>query len=762
MGHAIVLNAAVNLIIGLALLLAWRSDRELAFPRDLGLAFLVQVLVSVGFYGWRTAPAPWHLAGFGLMALASSLYLALIVVGCARLAERAIDARRIWQIAALLLVVHTPLAQVDFTAAQVSAALLVAAAGAVATYWLWHRGALERAAGLLLTATGLNQLMTPVVGLDWMPVQLTSGAVLRLAFGTTLLFATLRRSVQRAERLHERFFRLTERSHQGVGVMRDNTVLYANPAVHRIYGVDSMPKVASRWREATIPEAEREAARERHRAIVAGEVDHAEWEADRTRLDGTPLRLRFSAWRVDWDGEPAEQIVVSDVTAVHNALRDKLHQATHDELTGTPNRSALMQRLRQLTVAGEPFTLLVLDIDRFALINDAHGPSVGDEVLRELARRLAGRFAGRAEVMRLGEDEFALLAAAPGAAEAVGELTGDVRSLLAEPLPAAGNAFYLDVSMGIALHPHTAADPERLLRAANAAMHEAKAVPGTSRVVAEERFERGSGASLAAEQALRAGLPGRSAGPGSPWQQAFFLVFQPKLAARSRTLAGFEALLRWQRGDGTLVPPAEFIPAAERTGLILPLGQQVVEMACERLAAWRDAGAALVPVAVNVSRWQLLDDGFAPAVLRTLQRHRLAPQHLVLEITETAAMQHFEQVCERAAALREMGLALSLDDFGTGLSSLTALREIALHEIKIDRGLIAPLPDAGALAVVQAVCTLARTVGLQVVAEGVETEAQAAAAAEAGCDALQGYHFARPLEGDAAAAWLGSVARSVA
>jgi len=751
-GHAIVLNAAVNLIIGLALLLAWRSDREQLFSRDLGLAFLVQVLVSAGFYGWRSAPPPWHLAGFGLMALASSLYLALIVVGCGRLAERAIDARRIWQIAALLLVVHTPLAQVDFTAAQVSAALLVAAAGALATGWLWRRGPLERAAGLLLTATGLNQLMTPIAGAEWMPQQFTSGAVLRLAFGTTLLFATLRRSTRRAEQAHERFFRLTERSHQGVGVMRDSSVLYANPAVHRIYGVDSMDKVANRWREATIPEEERAVARERHRAIIAGEIDHAEWEADRRRLDGTPLRLRFSAWRVDWDGQPAEQIVVSDITVAHNALREKLHQATHDELTGTPNRSALMQRLRQLTVDGAPFALLLLDIDRFALINDAHGPSVGDEVLRELARRLSRQFDGRAEVMRLGEDEFALLVETPEPAERAQAFAAEVRSLLGEPLPAAGNAFYLDVSMGVALHPDTAADPERLLRAANAAMHEAKAVPGTSRVFAEDRFERGSGASLAAEQALRAGL-GR---------EDFFLVFQPKLAARTRRLAGFEALLRWRRGDGTLVPPSEFIPAAERCGLILPLGQQVIEMACGQLAAWRDAGAAMVPVAVNVSRWQLLDEGFAPAVLHTLQRHGLAPRDLVLEITETAAMQHFEQVCDRAATLRATGIALSLDDFGTGLSSLTALREIALQEIKIDRGLIAPLPDPGALAVVQAVCTLARAVGLVVVAEGVETEAQAAAATEAGCDVLQGYHFAQPLEADAAAKWLASAVRSVA
>jgi PAS domain S-box-containing protein len=777
--HALLLSAATSLLVAVALLLAWQRDRSLAFARDIGVAFGLQALSPLGFLAWSAGggPGPLRLLGLVTMITAATGYLSMLLLGCARLAGRQATGRQ----AALLFTAVTlmlwGLVAVDVRWPPLASALVHLGAGVVATAWLWPRGSAERAAGVLLVLVGLGQGITVVGGLDWAATQAVLVSGLRLALGLCLLFAALNLSADRARRAQERFVSLTERSHQGVGIQRGEQVLYMNPAARRIYGVDggdAAAAVAARWRDATIPESERAQARERHRAIISGELPHAEWEADRQRVDGVPLRLRFSAWRVDWDGQPAEQIVVSDITAEHNALQQRLHQATHDELTGAPNRSALLQQLHRLTPAGVPFALLLLDIDRFALINDAHGPSVGDEVLRELARRLTRHFAGQAEVMRLGEDEFALLGrAGPGPdgdvdafgrspAVAVGASTADprhdpapdpravaesltlgVRQMLAQPLPAAGHAFYLDVSIGIALFPDTAGDPERLLRAANAAMHQAKRVPGTSEQLAEDRFERGSGASLAAEQALRAGIERRE----------FFLVYQPQLRTSDRRLVGFEALLRWQRGPN-LVSPTEFIPAAERTGLILPLGRQVLDDACRQIAAWRAAGLPLVPVAVNVSRWQLLDPGFPGLVLGTMAAYDVQPQHLCFEVTETAAVQDLELVRQRTEALRAAGLVVSLDDFGSGLSSLTTLRTLPLHEVKIDRGLIAPLPAPDAAAIVEAVCTLAGALNLRVVAEGVETELQATALARAGCDVLQGYLFARPLEAAAATQWL--------
>lgn len=752
--HALALSATTSLLVGLALLLAWRRDRMQVFSRDLGVAFLCQAVAPLGFLLWSAYPmaGPQRAAGVLIMLIAGTAYLSAVLIGCARLSGRAPTGRHGAVLFVLLLCLMGGLVVVDERLPPLVAATVHTGAGLVATVWLWPRGGAERAIGPLLVLAGLCQYITVFLGIDHAALQASVVAGVRLAMGLCVLFAALERSAALVTQAHARFVNMTERSHQGVGIQRGEQMLYMNPAARRIYGVGDGPQAAQRWREATIPPEERAAARERHRALMAGEMDHAEWEADRLRIDGKALRLRFSAWRLDdWDGAPAEQIVVSDISAEHNALQESLHRATHDALTGIPNRSALLQHLHRLTPLGQPFALLVLDIDRFALINDAHGPSVGDEVLRELARRLVQHFDGQAHVMRLGEHKFALLAEHEQPREAAAALACGLRALLAHPLPAAGQAFYLDVSMGIALHPATAADPERLLRAANAAMRQAKLVPGTSEQLAEERFERGSGASLAAEQALRAGIQ----------HEEFFLVYQPKVDAHDRRLLGFEALLRWQRG-ATLVSPLDFIPAAERTGLILPLGRVVLELACRQIAAWRAAGLPMVPVAVNVSRWQLLDPGFVGLVLGTLQAHGVLPQDLTLEITETAAVQDLERVRERTETLRAAGLVLSLDDFGDGQSSLTSLRALPLKEVKIDRGLVSPLPAPDAVAVVRAICTLARALGLGVVGEGVETEAQAAVLADCGCDALQGYLLARPLLPEAAAAWLQAGAQPAA
>jgi EAL domain-containing protein (putative c-di-GMP-specific phosphodiesterase class I) len=275
-------------------------------------------------------------------------------------------------------------------------------------------------------------------------------------------------------------------------------------------------------------------------------------------------------------------------------------------------------------------------------------------------------------------------------------------------------------------------------------MHEAKRLPGLSVRMAEAGFERGSGASLQAEQALRAGLH----------NEEFVLVYQPKMAALQGRVTGFEALVRWQRPGGGLVSPADFIPAAERTGMIGALGALILDKACAQIAAWLAAGEPVVPVAVNVSPLQLLDPDFASLVARAMAVHRVPAWALTIEITETAAATHLEAARERIAEFGALGLKVALDDFGAGVSSLNILRSLPLQTVKIDRLLIDPMPAADAVAVVRAVCQLARALRLSVVAEGVETPDHADAATAAGCDELQGYHFSRPLPSAEAMAWL--------
>ena len=746
----LVLNAAVNLAVGLALLGVWRTERSQAFARSLGLSFVVQALAAPAFLAWQRAGGAWSSVGFVLLVAAVAGGLALWVAGAAELAGRS-PARRqvIWGILGLMVVGGAVLVYDMRLAGALSAALTTLGA-VVALSWLWRVGGHERIAGIAMLLLGLTQFAGVAgggVGLSW---QAATATALRVVLGLALLHAAVGRRSSEAGRLRDQFLQLVERSHQGVAVMQGEAMKYANPALLRIYGLpaDGGARIATgrQWRDATMPEDERAIARERHRRIVSGELAQDHWVGERRAFDGRTLHLRFSAWKVDWDSAPAEQIVVTDETAHVDATLTLLHQATHDELTGLPNRSALQQRLRALCEAepAQPFALLLLDIDRFKLFNEAHGPSVGDQVLRALADGLVERLGTQAQVMRFGEDEFALLAPADDAERSARELAQGVRQLLQQSFELPQHRFFLDVSIGIALYPSSAADADALLRSANAAMHEAKRTPGTSVQFAEERFERGSGATLAAEQALRAGMKG----------DEFSLLYQPKVDARSGALVGFEALARWDRPGIGRVGPNEFIPAAERTGLIGPLGNLILTLACHQIADWRETFGRMVPVAVNVSPLQLLEPAFPDLVVRTLRHFNIPPELLTLEITESAAVTHMGQAREQIAQLRAHGVEVALDDFGTGFSSLNMLRGLPLSAVKIDRTLIDPMPAPDATAVVKAICDLAAALGLEVVAEGVETLAHANAALEAGCQVLQGFLYARPLEPAEAARWM--------
>jgi diguanylate cyclase (GGDEF)-like protein/PAS domain S-box-containing protein len=743
--NALVFSSAVNLIVGVTLLLAWRRDPRQAFSRDMGWAFLTQISVPLAYWTMRRPERSVQLLGMFMVVTASALYISLVILGSARLAGIAPTRRQSgWMFAALMLV-GLVLIQIDPRWAQAVSASLHIAAGIVAMGWLWRLGAGERLVGALLVLVGANQFIFVVAGEAGLGLQLNIAAALRLTLGLSLLHAAVSRSLDESRLLRDRFQQLTERSHQGVAVVQGEQLTYANPALLRIYGLSSLSEVNTLWREATMPESERAAARERHRRIVSGELVQASWDGLRYRFDGTPIQLRFTAWRIDWDGQPAEQVVVTDETAQHNATQALLHQATHDGLTGLPNRSALLQRLRELCAVPESaFALVLLDVDRFKLFNEAHGHPVGDEVLRALSATLQQAVNGEAEVMRLGEDEFALLARNAHDETSANALVQRVRKRLSRSLAVPRHEFYLDVSMGVALYPTTTRDPEALLRAANAAMRQAKATPGTSLQFAQERFERGSGVVLDAEQALRAGVG----------KDEFVLFYQPKVDARSGAAVGFEALVRWDRPGLGRIGPNEFIPAAERTGLIVPLGRLILAQACLQQARWREAGVALLPVAVNVSPLQLLDPGFPDMVVNTLRQYEVPPTLLTLEITESAAVTHLEQATRQIHEMRAQGVVVALDDFGTGFSSLNLLRSLPVNTVKIDRTLIDPLPASDARAVVQAICTLAAVLQLDVVAEGVETEAQAEAARNAGCQVLQGALYAAPLTADDAQAWL--------
>ncbi len=570
---------------------------------------------------------------------------------------------------------------------------------------------------------------------------LFGATVVRVAIGCVFMFAALERAASEMAKLYQRFQLLTEHSLQGVVVTDGVRVLYANPAAHAIYG--RTPRAGSQKRLDALPREtlNAELLQRYHRQLQDRTLESANWEGQRLVAGGQLRELRFAAWRIDWDGQPATQILITDDTERNASARALLHQASHDELTGLPNRTVLMQRLEQYCVPDSHCTLVVLNIDRFKLFNQSQGHVTGDQVLQAFAGKLQTALGPRAQLMRLGGDEFAVVDPDQASAR---DLSWRLHSAVRQSLVVPGGDYFIDASMGMATYPDHAGEPEALLRAAIAAMFQAKRTPGTALALAEQRFEQMSGHALEQEQALRKGIK----------SQEIYLDYQPKVAAVTGKLLGFEALARWRRPGFGLVSPLEFIGIAEQTGLIAELGAMLLREACRQIAQWRIEAGDCVPVAVNVSPVQLLDPGFLQLVEDALQRHQVPPRYLTLEITESAAVNNLQDTQQQLQQLRELGVDVAMDDFGTGFSSLSMLRELPLRVVKIDRGLIDPLPAPDAVAVVTAICQLAAALNLQVVAEGIETQAQADAARAAGCHELQGFYYARPLAAQEAADWL--------
>lgn len=739
------LNGGIYLVVGIGLLLVWRRHPAQAFARDMGCSTLFAALLPLGYVLHSSAPAPWHALGLPTVVLGAVPNLLFLASGAMRLSGRRLPrgaAALIIALALSALLLRASSSRLLYWALFNMSVLL--AVGMLATRWLWHTGSSVRLAGPLLIALGLSQLPLIVYDTQGLATNLVLATLLRAIIGAVFGLSALDGALREAGKLAARFQLLTEHAQQGVVVTDGARILYANPAVRRIYG---MPLGSGNYAEfARLPQEtfSDSTLQHHHRRLQRGESELANWEGRRAVAGGRELELRFEAWRVEWDGQPATQILITDDTERNASARALLHQATHDKLTGLPNRTVLMQRLKEycyLTDGALQCTLVVLNIDRFKLFNQSQGLLAGDQLLVAFAGLLRDALGARAELMRLGGDEFAVID--PDGAS-VRELGARLRAACTRPVRLAGVEYVVDASMGAAIFPDHAVDAEALLRAANAAMYQAKRIPGTALALAERRDAQLSGMALENEQALRKGIRNHE----------LYLDYQPKIDAVSGKLLGFEALARWQRPGIGLVSPVEFIAIAERTGLISELGANLLERACRQIASWRAALGTCVPVAVNVSPMQLLDQGFPQLVERVLRETGIPPACLTLEITESAAVENLESTQIQLEHLRGLGIELAMDDFGTGFSSLSMLRELPLSTLKIDRGLIAPLPAPDAVAVVRAICQLASALDLQVVAEGIETLEQATSARDAGCHALQGYYYARPLAVADAGAWL--------
>ena len=426
----------------------------------------------------------------------------------------------------------------------------------------------------------------------------------------------------------------------------------------------------------------------------------------------------------------------------------KAYEASHDALTGLGNRSLLQEQAGRTLAAdaerGTQTALLIVDLDHFKEINDTLGHATGDTLLTQVGRRIAAAVPQADAVCRLGGDEFAVLLGGFQRAEDADALAAELLRVLAEPAVFDGTRLSVEGSVGVACAPHDATTFDELLQRADVALYQAKDTRGAFAHYCAERDESSlHRLALAAE--LRTALA----------EDQLVVHFQPQYELRTRTLIGAEALVRWQHPGRGLLPPSEFISAVEHSGLIRAFTLTVLEKAVVEAAAWSGSGRPM-SVAVNLSARNLLDRELPADVARVLQRHGVAPERLVLEITETTMMSELDVVEDVLAQLRRLGVELSVDDFGTGYSSLAFLQRVRVNEVKVDRSFVAGLVDSeNSRALVRATVQLAHSLGARAVGEGVEDEALVGVLRELGCDYGQGYHLGRPMPADELRALLG-------
>ncbi|MGM9482572.1 putative bifunctional diguanylate cyclase/phosphodiesterase [Roseateles sp. NT4] len=747
MTGSLLISTSLIALLGVALLVLARLEPGHPHISDWGWS---HVLLAAGLtLGIALVPPDQESLHYKLQATVATAAiiasLALQLAGAARYRGRVWRWRLHAPLFLALLGFILGLALVQQRYAVVVAALTLTGGAWLAAAWLWQGGARgERFVAICFAASGLVHLSGPLLDpLARSPITHILGTYVQAVLAMALILLSVRRAHHETQLVNARLRQLYEQSMQGLVVLRDGRAVYANPAALEMFGFDRIDGVLPV--DVLIAPHELEASRARYAQLIQQRAGHLMWEGERYRRDGSAIYLRGSSSYIEWEGGPALLVLMLDDTARQRATEALRRQALHDELTDLPNRHAALARLAELTAPGSPgFVLLSADLDRFQLVNESLGHETGDALLQAIATRLREALPPDAVLARLGEDQFLLLQ--PGVDDdAAAVLVGQrLLALMNQPFAVAHRALYVHLSVGMARFPVHGRDGAALLGAADIAMHQAKQQAGAAVVAFRPGMAAAAGGLLEIEQALAAAIE----------REEFQLDYQPKFEAGTRRLAGFEALVRWQRPGRGRVSPVDFIPAAERTGQIVPLGVLILRQAAQQLRTWQQQGLAPRPVAVNVSPLQFEDAGFADWLLDLVRAHGVDPALIEVEITETAAMTHMDRVLPQLARLREAGVGVAFDDFGTGQSSLTLLRRLPITTLKLDRSMIDPLPEPSAGAVVRAACVLAQALGLAIVAEGVETEAQAAEVEALGCTHIQGWLLSKPLGPDAAAALL--------
>ena len=555
-------------------------------------------------------------------------------------------------------------------------------------------------------------------------------------------------SEHRLKESEQRYRLLAELSPEAIIVQTDEGIVYANPAAAGLFGARTVETLLGRGVADFVHPDSRENFRARERHLR--ENQQSDLKAEKfVRLDGQVRDVEVVMASVIYGGKPATQILTRDITERRRAEEQLLHDAFHDSLTKLPNRALFLDHLK-LAVnhcrrrKGYLFAVLFIDLDRFKVINDSLGHMVGDEFLITVARRIETCLRDGDTIARLGGDEFTILLDGIkdyGDAQRVAER---VQEVLGEPFHLAGRELFMTASVGIKYSGDGDEQPEDLLRDADTAMYCAKTLGKAQYQVFDAKMHTRALTLLQIESDLRRAVE----------RKEFHVNYQPIVSLESGRISGFEALVRWHHPERGVILPSEFISVAEETGIIMQIDRLVLRQACLQMRKWQDAlpGTRRMKISVNLSCKQFMQPMIVEQVLEILLETALDPCSLKLEITESAMMEGRDYTMRVLERLSEAGIELSLDDFGTGYSSLSYIHRFPVSTLKIDQSFIKRIGGDQNGEIVRAVVTLARNLGMEVVAEGIETELQLDQLRALNCEQGQGFYFSIPVDVESATA----------
>ena len=551
---------------------------------------------------------------------------------------------------------------------------------------------------------------------------------------------TARRLVAEASApLEPEYRRLVEQSVVGMYVLQDGRYRYANPRLAATLGYTQFEILALDSIATIVALDDHALVFSRVRQTLEGNEDGVPYTFHAIHKSGRPVEVEALEAAIELDGHPAIVGTLTDVTERRRIEAQIVAQAYNDPLTKLPNRARLLDRLdvdlAQARRHGRKLAVVYLDIDFFKYVNDSWGHSLGDSLLQSLALRLKRSVREADTVARMGGDEFVILVPELRQSEDLASIAQKLLGLIGRPFSLEGRTIQIAASIGIASFPEDGTEPEELLRNADAAMYRAKELGRNNFQLCTRELTVRAAEHLELQKGLRLAVE----------NEEFLLHFQPITSIVSGRTVGLEALVRWQHPQKGMVGPTIFIPVAEQTGLILPLGDWVLRSACTELRRWQKEWLPDLRVSVNFSARQFRERNLAPMVERALADASLEPRHLEVEITESIAMEGAEIVVANLNVLRNMGVGIAIDDFGTGYSSMSYLKRYPVTSLKIDRSFVTDLPinpaDAG---IVRAIIEMAHGSSLNVIAEGVETKEQFQLLQQYGCNEMQGYWISRP------------------